>query len=240
MVTPTEPRPAGAEPEPVAHEDALDLAASAALIADQRARVATALDPDGRLLFGAWGIAWLLGFGIQWASWPRDGGPVLDVPDGVAPAVFGGALMTAMVITAVHLARRSVGVRGTSARQGAMYGWAWFLGFAGIMVLGLMTHRLGAEPDVVSLVMTVSSALLVGTLYMAGGAVWGDRTQWALGAWICVVTVVGALAGVPALHLVMALAGGGGMLAAAAVDGVRRARSARPREAGLAARDGSR
>ena len=62
-------------------------------------------------------------------------------------------------------------------------------------------------------------ALLVAALYMAGGAMWTDRAQFALGAWIALSTVVAAAVGPPGLLLVMSLAGGGGMLVAAAVGG---------------------
>jgi hypothetical protein len=44
-------------------DEPLDPAASAALIAAQRARVQEATDVDARLLFGVWGVAWLVGFG---------------------------------------------------------------------------------------------------------------------------------------------------------------------------------
>ena len=199
-----------------------------AIIDDQRDRVAEALDVDARLLFGAWGAAWLVGFTLQWLA-ARE-----DLPGVVAGAAFGALMVLAGVVTAVHIGRRSVGVRGPSARQGAMYGWSWSLSFAGIVALGAGLARLGAGSDVVGLVMTVASTLIVGALYMAGGAMWGDATFFALGAWIAVVTAVAAVVASEATPLVMALAGGGGMLAAAGRDAVLRRRRA-PAATGSAA-----
>ena len=202
----------------------LDPAAGAALVAAQRARVLAATDVDGRLLFGVWGAAWLLGFGALYlVSGDR---PVIDGDPAVAGWLFAGVLVAAMVVTTVHVGRRTAGVHGTSAVQGAMYGWAWSLGFLGVFALASALRAAGAEPVVVQAAMTVASPLLVGVLYMAGAAIWQDRTQFALGAWILVVTVVAAFVGLPHMLAVMALGGGGGMLAGAMAVAVHRRRRA--------------
>ena len=200
----------------------LDPAASVALIAEQRAKVQAATDVDGRLLFGVWGVAWLIGFWLQWAAWGDD--PLIHLSYGAALAVFGMLLITAMVVTTVHIARRSAGIRGTTSTQGAMYGWAWFFAFAGIGVLGHALDSAGASAEVVSTAMTASSTLFVGVLYMAGGALWRVRIQFVLGAWICLVTIVATLVGAPNMLLVMALGGGGGMLMVGVIEAVRRGR----------------
>lgn len=224
------PRPQGREhghpadeQDDVPDDDAPDPASAHALIAEQRARVVAATDVDARLLFGAWGAAWLVGFTALWLARREDA----VLPTGTAYTVFAGALIVAAVVTAVHVARRTSGVRGGSAVQGAMYGWAWFLSFFGVFALGAGLDRLDAPGPVVTHVQTVVSALLVGALYMAGGALWADRAQFALGAWIALVTAGAAVVGPPHALLVMALAGGGGMLTAAAADQVRRARRGR-------------
>jgi len=129
-----------------------------------------------------------------------------------------------LAVTAVHLIRKSGGVRGTTAVQGAMYGWAWLLGFAVVATLGYALNRDGANVQVTSTVMMTVNLLVVGVLYMAGGAIWGERTQFVLGAWILVVTIAATLIGNPHMMLVMSLAGGGGMLVAAAAETVRRRR----------------
>jgi hypothetical protein len=188
-------------------------AAVADLVRDQRARVAAATVVDGRLLFVAWGLAWLIGYGMLWVS--ADGRAGL--PLGVAVATFFALLIAAGVTTAVHVARRTSGIRGTSSTQSAMFGWAWFAVFMGQAVLNIALGRLGASDDVSVTVNSIVPALLVAALYMAGGAMWNDRTQFALGAWIALSTLVAAAAGPPGLLLVMSLAGGGGMLVAAVV-----------------------
>lgn len=202
----------------------LDPAASAALIAAQRARVLGATDVDGRLLFGVWGVAWLLGFGVMYGV--AGDRPPLDWYPTVAGGVFAGLLVTAGVVTAVHIARRTAGVHGDSAVQGAMYGWSWALGFAGVFTLSAALARAGAEPVVIETAMTIAAPIVVGVLYMAGAAIWQDRTQFALGAWILVVTVAAGIVGMPHMLAVMSLAGGGGMLVGAVAVAARRRRSA--------------
>lgn len=207
-------------PQELEDDAPLDPVATAALIAEQRARVEEAVDVDPRLLFGAWGTAWLLGFGTLWAVALDE--PLLPLSPVHGQIVFGCLLITAMVITAVHIGRRSTGVRGSSATQGAMYGWAWAITFAGFGALGAALARMDASPEITSTVMSGGSALAVGALYMAGGAIWRDRTQFVLGAWIGAVTIVAILVGHPYLLAVMALAGGGGMLVGGLVEAVRR------------------
>ena len=200
-----------------------------ALAEHQRARTSAALEIDGRLLFGAWGLAWLLGFGLFWLTTPyREGAPPLAVPMGVAGAVFAGLLLAAAVVTTAHIMRRSRGVRGPSSRQGAMYGWAWMLGFVAVTcmnsgVLQIVGDDLATE--VAALLWPAASGLVVGLLYCAGGALWDDPLQFGLGAWLLATTSLGVLGGVTALYLTMALAGGGGFLVAAALLAARQARS---------------
>lgn len=210
-----------AAPEP---DDApLDPAAGAAILADQRERVIAAMQVSGRLLFGVWGMSWLIGFGIVWLA---DTGRIAWGPQ---PALTAFAVLTgvSLLVTGVHVARRSAGVVGVSARQGAMYGWAWVGGFLVVFTLNGSIAAAGASPDVMRVVTTVVPCLVVALMYMAGGAIWGDRVQFALGAWISVVTAAGAVAGGSTLYLVMALAGGGGFLVGAVAAHVLRVRGRR-------------
>ncbi len=205
----------------------LDPAEGAALIAAQRARVAEATDVDGRLLFGVWGAAWLVGFGALYAV--AGDRPLVDGDPDLALGLFAVTLLAAMAVTATHIARRTSGVHGASAVQGAMYGWSWFLGFVAVYALAVALTDAGADPVVVQTAMTIVPTTLVGVLYMAGAAIWRDRTQFALGAWITVVTIVAAIVGMPHMLAVMAVAGGGGMLVAAGLSAGRRRRWAAER-----------
>jgi hypothetical protein len=207
-------------------ETTLDPAEQLRLVADQDARTRAALTPDERLLFAAWGIAWLVGFGVIWLAAPgREGGPILPVPGWSVGLLFFLLLVTAGAVTAVHSVRVGRGVSGASARTGAMYGWGWFLGFAMLPAIVVGAERLGAPDEVTALLWPAVSALIVGLMYIGGAAAWDDPSQFVIGAWIMVTTAVGCLLGLAVLYLVMSLAGGGGFLAAAAWFAVRRGRA---------------
>src|SRR3712207_9091265 len=72
----------------------------------------TTLFRSGRLLWGAWGTAWVLGFGALYSSAGET--PLLGWPGSTAGVTFAVLLMAAAVVTAVHVARRTAGVHGRS------------------------------------------------------------------------------------------------------------------------------
>ena len=209
----------------VSADEHLDPAEQLRLVADQQARTRAALAPDERLLFGAWGVAWFVGFGAIWLASPeREGGPLLPVPGWSVGLLFFLLLVSAGAVTAVHSIRIGRGVTGTSSRTGAMYGWGWALGFAMLPAIVLGAQRLGAPPAATAMLWPAVSGLVVGLLYVGGAVAWDDLTQFTIGAWIMVTTGIGCLLGLQALYLVMCLAGGGGFFAAAAWFAVRRGR----------------
>lgn len=198
-----------------------DLAAaeSLALIEAQKRRVERQIEPDVRLLYGVWGLALLIGeaafFFATWANSP------IAIPEPVAGVTLFVFLASAMVITAVHTARRVAGVRGSSSRQGMFYGWSWMVGFVCLGAIISGVARTGVDDRGIGLLWAAGSGLVIGLLYMAGGAMWLDRTQFALGVWFAVVSAVGAVAGLPWIYLVLSLAGGGGLLVVAATVAAR-------------------
>lgn len=197
----------------------LDPREALAMLESERSRTQRQLEPDVRLLYGVWGAAWLVGFLVLWAS--ATGRGPLVLPPTAAGAVFAALLAVAVVVTGVHSVRRLAGVRGSSSTQGAMYGWAWLLGFGCVASLIGSVAGAGASPQVMGVLAPTVSGLVVGLLYLAGGAMWQDRAQYSLGVWILVASAAGAVAGYPTNHLVMGLLGGGGFLVAAAVVAVR-------------------
>lgn len=198
-----------------------DLAAaeSLALIEAQRRRVGEQIEPDARLLYGLWGLALLIGEGaFFFATW-KDSPIDLLLP--VAGVTLFVSLVSAMVISSIHIARRVAGVRGNSSRQGMFYGWTWMVGFLSLAAIISGVARTGIGDPTIGLLWAAGSGLVIGLLYMAGGAIWLDRTQFALGAWFALVSGAGALAGTPWIYLVLSVAGGGGMLAVAATMAAR-------------------
>ncbi len=206
--------------------DASDLSAeeSLALIEEQRGRVGRDLEPDAVLLFGAWGLAWLIGFAGIYAA----GRGWAGLSPLAAGLLFFALLMAALAITAVQVARSARGVRGVSAQVGAMYGWSWLLGFGCLFAIntGLARQDGGLTDEQWALFGPAGALLVVGLMYLAGGVMWRDRVQYGLGVWILATDAASVFAGVPGNSLVLAIAGGGGFLAAATWFAVQRRRGA--------------
>ena len=205
-------------PVPTDDDAPLDPRAGLDIVAAQARRVRDS-EVDERVLFGVWGAAWVVGYLVQW--WSASGSPT-GTTSGPAGGVFGLLMATAMVVTVVHLVRRSRGVRGTSRTVGAMYGWSWFLGFAAQSAIVAGVVNAGAPPQVVAVVANGVACLVVGLLYMAGGTLWRVGPFYALGVWLVVTGAAASVVGMPEGYLVMAGAGGGGMLLGAAFTAVRR------------------
>ncbi|MFE7404525.1 hypothetical protein [Isoptericola sp. NPDC057559] len=208
-MTSTPDRP-GDDVAPLAAADSLRL------IREQQDRARAALEPDGRALYGAWGVAWLAGYLVLWASARAHG-----EPEPWAFWVFAGAIAAAVVFTMVHTISRTAGTRGVSARTGAMYGWSWMLGFLTFSVFLGGLARAGADGEVMALASNGGACLVVGLLYLGGATAFGDRSLFVLGAWILLVAGAATLVGLPGTYLVMALAGGGGFVVMAGVEHLR-------------------
>ncbi|OLT54540.1 hypothetical protein [Cellulosimicrobium sp. CUA-896] len=206
------------------HDAPLDPAESLRLIRAQQERARSATEPDGRLLYLAWGVAWLVGYLSLWTS-ARQGAD--GQPASWAFAVFGGAIVSAVAFTIVHSVSRTAGTRGVSARTGMLYGWSWMLGFVALAaVLGGLA-RAGASEEVMSLASNALACVVVGLLYLGGAAAFQDTRLFVLGVWILLVAAVATFAGLPLTYLVMALLGGGGFLVMAGTEHLLRVRRRR-------------
>jgi hypothetical protein len=183
---------------------------SLALIERQQREVTRRLGVNVALFYGPWGAAYLLGFGSVFLTYPS--ALPLRLPGGVAAAITGVLFAAAVLVSVVNGTRAGRGVRGPSRMVAAMYGWAWTLGFCGLAAVNIGVTRLAVPTDAATLLWSGSSLLLVGVLYLAGGALWQDRFQYGLGVWMLVTGAGSVLAGVPGNFAVLSLAGGGGLL----------------------------
>ena len=211
----------------------LDPAESLRLIQESQQRARAATEPDGRLLYLVWGVAWLVGYLVLWTSARGNGG----APGGLAFAVLFVLLAGAIAITIVHSVVRGAGTRGPSARTGMMYGWSWFLGFLAYPFIISGIADAGASDEVIGLVANALACVVVGLMYLAGGTFFGDTRLYVLGLWVLLTGGVATVAGMPATYLVMALAGGGGFLVMCGIEAVlvARRRRRRSRSSGAAA-----
>jgi hypothetical protein len=208
----------------------LGAAEALAIVSAQRATARRRLVVDDRFLYAAWGLAWLIAYGLLWvASRPA--------PDAMPPAwgwiVFAAALTTALVVTLIRAAVVGQGVRGPSRAAATAWGATWGLAFfGGMWATTLIADQLDSTSLIIALYNAVS-CLIVGSLYLACGGLLGDKAMYAVGGWTIAImvaaTAVATAAGVGPAYLVMAFGGGGGMLAGAVAATVAHSRKGGPR-----------
>ncbi|WBB65456.1 transporter [Micromonospora sp. WMMD812] len=197
-----------------------DAAAALRLIEAQRAAAARRLEPDARLVYWPWGVAWLVGFGLFFLRFSPGERVLVRLPDWLPLSVLFVLLVAAAAVQVVAGARAYSQVTGDSSRRGRWYGCAWALGSLSIFAgLGRINDQL--PHDLAELLWSATAVGLTGALHMAGGAIWLDRDLFRLGVWISVINLAGTFAG-PGWHaLVIAVAGGGGILVAGALARLR-------------------
>ncbi|MFG3553754.1 transporter [Micromonospora sp. NPDC047557] len=200
-----------------------DAATALQLIRDQRAATVSRLEPDARLLYWPWGVAWLVGFGLFFLRYSPGDRVLVRLPDWLPLTALFALLVAAGAIQAVAGARAYGQVTGDSARRGRWYGWAWALGSVSVYAaVGRVSDHL--PHDLAALLWSAAAVGLTGALHMAGGAIWLDRNLFRLGVWISVINVAGAIAG-PGWHaLVVSVAGGVGILIAGTIARLRQRR----------------
>ena len=184
----------------------LDPATALATIRTQRQAVVVRSD----LILIAWGLAWVVGY----VSLARPQGQ----------AVLGGCLMAAVIVTAVVVTLGARGIRGTTSRTGSVYGATWLAAMGLVTVLlgraGTVLSDIGTEQahELLRLLSSGIPCLVVGTIYMASAMLWEETALAWTGAWILAVTALATIVGTPAAWWVMAVLGGGGLLAVGLVQ----------------------
>lgn len=183
----------------------------------QPAELAARIRPAVQVMNLAWGLAWLIGFGLMFARSGPGGRELVSLPRWLPLAVLGVLLVAASVITAV-LGVRVFG-RGDAdpavVRQAKWYGSAWLAGFLGVIasVSAITAH---ASARQTGLTWAVTTTALAGALLMAGSGIWQDRLMFRLGLWVTLINAAGAIAGPGWQALILSVAGGGVQVAVAA------------------------
>jgi len=172
---------------------------AAEVVQDARARASRELVISTPLVYLAWGLVWLLGYGAMWLS-VRGQHPYTG-PSG--PAVAAVLVLAALAITAVRNRRILV--------------LTWATGYLALLI---------AAPALSSSVSTRTLAflsfagpvLLAGLVYILASALGRYRSAFVLGAWLVIVGASCAWQAPAAILGICALAGGGAFLLMAAIE----------------------
>src|SRR5215469_912563 len=119
----------------------MDAAEASALMSEARERARRRLRPDHRVTFTAWGMSWLIGYGLMWLA-VRGQRPY----HGPAPAAFAAIVLITAVAALATLeeVRADTGVRGLSTAQRRIFSVSVLAGLAGMFALEGALVRAGA------------------------------------------------------------------------------------------------
>ena len=167
------------------------------------------MSPNQHLLFSIWGGVWIIAFlGLYFVLAPQ-GSPLL--PAAVGIGIAAAAFLIAIVISAVHSAKRGSGTKGPSMAQGAIYGNTFSLGMIITALLGWRLHAEGLSTMGMVTFALSSLCLVIGVLVVAGSLLFNDRTQLIFGAWILAIALLSLAAPAP-LNLLAGVLGGLGFI----------------------------
>ncbi len=199
------------DPQPGDQEHALSPEEMLRLVRNQQRDVERKQLSPIPWMLGVWGVAWTIGFLLLWSAWPG-GNPWFSVSGGVAATTFGILIAVAVAVSAILGVRIGRGVKGTSNFAGAVYGISWSLCGAAFTAVGVALLRNGMSSELASLYFPSAFALMAGTLYLAGAALWRNVSQLVLGIMLLFVGAVAPFFGNPTNNLVFGIVGGGTFL----------------------------
>jgi hypothetical protein len=194
-------------------DEAMDAPAAARLIRQTQDRAQRELRVGVRPVYAAWGVAWLAGLLVMWMS-VRNQHPYRG-PSASAGITLGILIAAAIAVTMVIVIRAGAGIGGGSALQGRLYGLSWLVGFAALFAIERSLARHGAGPQVQTVLDATGPLLVVSIIYLVAAAMWLDKSMFALGVWLALVSAVAAQAGPVTALLLEAVAAGAGFFTAA-------------------------
>ncbi|WP_435592807.1 ABC transporter permease [Nocardia sp. bgisy118] len=170
---------------------------------------------DNRSSYLSFGAAWLVGHGAFALAHGDD--PLVDLPGPVPMLLLGGGLLAALAITGAAAGR----ARRTATADPLVSGLlaaSWVIGFGALFVVITALSSVIGDPAIQTLLWPTGSGVVVGLLYLAGGVAYRDVLQYSLGAWLALVSGAALFFHGANLYWLLALAGGGSYLLAAALE----------------------
>ena len=193
---------------------------AAAVVQDARARARKELVISTPIVYAAWGLVWLLGYGGMWLS-VREQHPYSG-PSGVSiAAVF--VLAGIAITTVLAIASKAVaGIDGQSVRHRRVLVMTWAVGYLALLIVGPAISS-SVSTRTLAFISFAGPVLLAGLVYILAAALGRYRPAFALGAWLVIIGTSCAWLAPATILATCALAGGGAFLLMAAIEtGLRR------------------
>jgi hypothetical protein len=188
---------------------------AAAVLQDARVRARRELVISAPVVYAAWGLVWLLGYGGMWLS--VRGQHPYQGPSGVSVAavfVLAGFAVAAVLVIA---SKTVAGIDGRSARDRRIILATWGIGFLIVVVLQAAISG-SVSTRTVAFVGFAVPVLLAGLTYLLAFALGRIRPAFALGAWLVLVGASCAWLAPATILATCALAGGGAFLLMAVIE----------------------
>lgn len=205
--------PPGDGPALDEHEPEPGIAESLELIDSTRAHAERELaDRDGPV-WHAWGLAWVVAFGVSFLGDPA--ASRLAVPDVVMALVWPVCIGAALVFTLAYQRRQHRGRSGRSEELDTRFGMAYF---ATMALAALLVPMLGLVPSAADAPMVLWEigmvfVFAVSVIFLFDGAFRRDNPTMVVALWIGVVNAVSGLALIEWYGAVLAVLGGGALIA---------------------------
>ena len=187
---------------------------AAAVVEDARARARRELVICAPLVYAAWGLTVLLGYGAMWLS-VRGQHPYTG-PSGASIAVVFGLAALAVAAVVVIISKTVAGIDGRSARYRSIILRTYVTGYL-ILLCGQVAIKSSVSARTFAFVTFAGTLLLAGLTYILAAALVRDRTAFALGAWLVIVGASCAWQAPAVILATCALAGGGAFLLMAVI-----------------------
>jgi hypothetical protein len=199
----------------VADDTGMSIEEAAAVVQDARATARRELVVSAPVVYAAWGLVWLLGYGAMWLS--ARGQHPFRGPSGISiAAVFLLAgFATATVLVVAH--RATAGIGGQSARDRRMIIAAWATGFL-LLLLAQVAIRGSVSSRALAFVGLAGPLVLAGMIYILASVLGRNRSALVLGTLLVAAGVSCAWQAPAAMMATCALAGGGGFLLTALIE----------------------
>ncbi|MFD3875786.1 ABC transporter permease [Streptomyces sp. NPDC058623] len=178
--------------------------------------VRTPGEVDNRAAYLGFGLAYALGHGAAAVS--EGSAPLLALPDALPSALLGAGLLAGIVLATVAARRAQRGASAPEVLAGRLLGGAWIAAFTVLFlaITGLTT--LVDDPHLQSVLWPAGSGLVVGLLYLAEGAVRRNLLHYGLGLWLALISTAALPLAGPGPYWMLAVAGGGAYVLAAALE----------------------
>jgi hypothetical protein len=188
---------------------------AAAVVRDAHARARRELVICAPLVYAAWGLVWLLGYGAMWVS-VRGQHPYIG-PSGASIATVLGLAALAVAAVVVIISKTVAGIDGQSVRYRSIILRTYSTGYL-ILICVQVAIKSSVSTRTFAFAAFAAPLLLAGLTYVLASALGRNRATFALGAWLVIVAAICAWQAPATILATCALAGGGAFLLTAVIE----------------------